>query len=673
MNENPHELEQPDTLRSDAEERLVQGRPIEAYTRSAEELLHELQVHQIELEMQNENLRESMLTLEESRDRYVDFYDFAPVGYLTLNPQGMIVEINLTGAAMLGIERSKLLQRPFSSFVAPEDSNYWRQHFIDALKHDNKQSCELDILTHSGRLHTQIDSVRLLKDQQTHPVVRIAMTDITRLKLTEAALHESAKHLRQFEQREIVQTSLDGYFIISTVDGRLLDVNDAYCHMTGYSQPELLTMCISDLNVDESPDEIAARIRKIVAVGHDRFETRHRHKKGHLIHLEASVTHSELDDGVSYVFVRDISKRKQAEELLRNSYEEIKDLYNNAACGYHSLDEHGIICRINDTELAWLGYTRDEIVGKVRLPDLMTPASRLAFQASFPRLKSRGFSHDLEVDLVRKDGSVLNGLINATAIYDSSGNYVMSRSSLTDISMLKQAEQQLHELTAHIQSVREEEKTHLAREIHDDLGGTLAALKIEANRLKRALAADKNPEQMMGCVDSMTEMIDSAMAFTRHIITDMRPSILDDLGLLAALEWQSGNFQKRTGIQCRVNCLSRNEPCELTCKDCSNKLDKTLSINLFRIFQESLSNVERHSHASRVEVGLHYDDKVTLSITDNGRGLPEGHTIAQTSYGIRGMRERAEQLGGEIYIGSPPDGGVSIKVMLPFPGAATNA
>ena len=157
-------------------------------------------------------------------------------------------------------------------------------------------------------------------------------------------------------------------------------------------------------------------------------------------------------------------------------------------------------------------------------------------------------------------------------------------------------------------------------------------------------------------INSMSQLLDSAVGVTRRIITDLRPAILDDLGLLAALEWQAEQFQKRTGISCRVNCVED----EFT-------LDNQHSIALFRIFQETLTNVARHSGASRVEVEYHCgDEEVMLSISDNGHGL-EGHSATPTSYGIRGMSERAEQLGGKIKFDSKPGGGFSVTVILPLP------
>ena len=228
-----------------------------------------------------------------------------------------------------------------------------------------------------------------------------------------------------------------------------------------------------------------------------------------------------------------------------------------------------------------------------------------------------------------------------------------------DITERKRTEQQLRELTAHLQTVREEEKASIAREIHDDLGGTLTALKMETYWLARKMPAEKEMVPLLEHVESMSGLLDSAVTVTRRIITELRPTILDDLGLLAALEWQAAQFHKRTGIECRVVGIE--------VENGEGTLDRTRSINLFRIFQEALTNVSRHSDASRVEVEFHHgDEEINLSIGDNGRGLPEGHIVSPTSYGMRSMFERVEQLGGRIKFDSPPGSGLRVTVRLPL-------
>jgi len=220
----------------------------------------------------------------------------------------------------------------------------------------------------------------------------------------------------------------------------------------------------------------------------------------------------------------------------------------------------------------------------------------------------------------------------------------------------RKSEKALSDLSAHLQTVREEEKASLAREIHDDLSGTLAAIKMDIYWLESRLPGGMETKQMLDRIKSMSQLLDGAVTATRNIIANLRPTILDDLGLLAALEWQAAQFRKRTGIECRVNCV----------EDKGN-MDKQQSIALFRIFQEALTNIARHSGASRVEVEFHHGEEgITLSIDDNGRGMAQQHGIAPGSYGLLGMAERVEQLGGRIKFDTPPGGGFNVTVILPL-------
>ena len=163
-------------------------------------------------------------------------------------------------------------------------------------------------------------------------------------------------------------------------------------------------------------------------------------KDGSEFHAELSISAVKVRDGWHAIgIIRDITERKQTETILRKSAEEIEDLYNHAPCGYHSLDKDGVICRINDTELAWLGYTRNEVVGKMKWSDLIASAGRQAFQEKFERFAEGGFIHDVEADIIRKDGTTFTGLISAKAICDPGGNYVMSWSTVFDITERKRA------------------------------------------------------------------------------------------------------------------------------------------------------------------------------------------------------------------------------------------
>ncbi len=165
----------------------------------------------------------------------------------------------------------------------------------------------------------------------------------------------------------------------------------------------------------------------------------------HKIILDSAVPLRRLDGSIrgAVTINQDITERKRSEDELRRSSNEIEDLYNHAPCGYHSLDENGLIIRMNDTELEWLGYSREEVVGKMRFPDLLTPDSLQIFQENFSRFKERGYVHDLEFTLKRKDGSVFPILLSGTAIRDTAGRYLASRSTLFDLTERKKLEREL--------------------------------------------------------------------------------------------------------------------------------------------------------------------------------------------------------------------------------------
>jgi PAS domain S-box-containing protein len=181
-------LEKPDTLRTKAEVQLACAQTTDGSPRLAEELLHELQVHQIELEMQKEELSRAQLALEESRDRYVDLYEFAPVGYFTLSREAQITSLNLTGAALLGEDRSKLLHRRFSRLVALADQDRWQQYFMHAMEHRDKQICELTLQRSDGtHFDARLDSLVIAADAAA-PALRITLTDNSARKQAEETL-----------------------------------------------------------------------------------------------------------------------------------------------------------------------------------------------------------------------------------------------------------------------------------------------------------------------------------------------------------------------------------------------------------------------------------------------------------------------------------------------------
>ena len=223
---------------------------------------------------------------------------------------------------------------------------------------------------------------------------------------------------------------------------------------------------------------------------------------------------------------------------------------------------------------------------------------------------------------------------------------------------LRRSEESLRALAAHLQSVREEERTRISREVHDELGQSLTALKMDLGWLVKRLPEDSGP--LAAKIADMGELIDATIKSVRRISAGLRPQVLDDVGLIGALQWQAREFQMRTGIRCKS---------ELPQEDI--KLDQEHATALFRIFQEVLTNVGRHAKATRVDIELRPDsDQLQLRISDNGRGIDEAAARSQKSLGLLGIRERAQLFGGGVEIKGVRGRGTTITVSLPMGGAA---
>ncbi len=220
--------------------------------------------------------------------------------------------------------------------------------------------------------------------------------------------------------------------------------------------------------------------------------------------------------------------------------------------------------------------------------------------------------------------------------------------------MKKDVQEQIRNLAAHIESARENERKVIAREIHDELGQALSTLKLELALLKDdvvndAVAAAKR-------IDNMSELLDETIRTVKNIITKIRPRLLDDLGLTAAIEWQAKEFQKHSGIVC-----------ELTITPEEMAVDAELSTALFRIFQETLTNAARHSHATRVTARLmQKNGTLEMHVDDNGRGIRQEEINDSKSFGLMGIQERVRNWGGNVEITGTPGKGTSVAVRIPF-------
>ena len=216
------------------------------------------------------------------------------------------------------------------------------------------------------------------------------------------------------------------------------------------------------------------------------------------------------------------------------------------------------------------------------------------------------------------------------------------------------------EFKNNLQNVKEQERARIAREIHDDLGGTLTAIKFDLLWLHQRL--HEGQPKLQEKVAAIDLLVDRALEATAKIARDLRPGILD-FGIVAAIEWQAREFQSRTGIRCETTFASEEIP-----------LDPDLSVNVFRIFQETLTNITKHANASVVRVAIGASNGwLNLEVRDNGRGITGSDMAKPKSFGIRGMLERARNLGGDIEIRGVPGQETTLSVRLPVTQACERA
>jgi len=326
-----------------------------------EELIHELRVHQVELETQAKELRRAQLDLEESRDKYLDLYDFAPVGYLTLNDTALITDVNLTGAKLLGVERKKLLMARFRKFIAPEDYDQWFRYFIKTRQRVKKQSCTLTLRRGEGSVFpARLDGVRIT-DSDGAVSVHITISDITDIRLTEAALRESEDRFRNvIDAADAYVFEIDAHGVITFISDRVKDI-------LGYKPQELIGKTPFDTMT--SPEEVA-RVSHIFGEYLKskrpirRMEHNCRSKDGRELML--TVTALPMFDAAGEITgyqgtVEDVTERKLAEDAMKESQERYVSLFDRSMDCLYLHDFEGNFIDANPVALELLGYSKDDI------------------------------------------------------------------------------------------------------------------------------------------------------------------------------------------------------------------------------------------------------------------------------------------------------------------------
>jgi PAS domain S-box-containing protein len=464
-------------LRQSAEEAL-ESRPIPerlgTTPEEAEEILHELRVHQIELEMQNEELRRAQLSLDAQREKYFYLFDLAPVGYLTLDNDGRVTDANLTAVGLLRVERQVLFGQPFSAFVLSEDRDELYLLYRDLAKSEQPQTRELRL----RRAHAK-DNSRAGEDyfwarlesrpqrtsgDETHSTW-MTFTDITKSKAAEDALVESEDKFKFFFGRSVVPKS------ITYLNGKV-QLNEAFCAMLGYT-PQELAEKTTWMGVTH-PDDVADTQRQmdLLLSGEKtwvRFEKRYVRKDGEIVWADVSSSLRRDDVGLPLYFmttVLDITEKRRAAEAALEEVARHKTIVQTAMDGFWLLDSDGILLEVNQAYCKMSGYSEDELVG-LHVSDLEVGESPEEIARHIEKVAAQGEDR-FESQHRGKDGRLFD--VDTSVRYrPSEGGWMAA--FFHDITVRKAAERELRANAARLQNLLAEREVNLAQ-----LAGSLSSI-----------------------------------------------------------------------------------------------------------------------------------------------------------------------------------------------------
>jgi PAS domain S-box-containing protein len=679
-------------------ERQLREQPVKKLSAAdhadAQRTLQELQIHQIELELQNEELKLTKAEVDAGLEKYTNLYDFAPVGYFTLGADGTIQQVNLTGTTIVGVQRSRLLGQRFGVLLDPKNRREFNDFLAQVFADEAKCSGDFELLRQDQPpLIVNIAAMCQSNERECHAVVM----DITERKAAELATARLAA---------IVEFSDDG-IISKNLNSIITSWNKGAEKIFGYTSAEIVGTSIMRLIPTErrnEEDHILTKIKSGDSVQH--FETRRLTKHGKLIDI--SVTASPIKDtqgeihGVSKT-VRDISERKRVEDILRRNEAIFSALFSQAPIGVYVIDDQLRMVQVNPRAMPifknvkpLLGRSFAEVIHILwskRVADAVEKHFRHTLKTGEPyqstefveRRKDTRVKEAFEWQIQRvilpsgehrvvcffndvterkraeetqRRVEVLaasNAKLKLEIIRRQAVETALKKSEHIAQALLKQSrllQRKLRESSHQNLLALENQRKEISHELHDKISQVLIGINVRLAVFTRTAGVD---EKAMAPV---RELVEQSVRIVHDYARELRPAMLDQLGLIPTLSTYINEIPKHKGRQIHFTATPDVED-----------LDNDKRTVLYRVAQEALINVGKHAHAHNVGVTLrHARGGVCLEITDDGKAF-DVDLLSSPQWsqrlGLTGMRERVEMVNGVFSILSTPGKGTTIRAVIP--------
>jgi PAS domain S-box-containing protein len=664
-------------------------------------LLHELEVHQIELDMQNKELRIARDEAEELLEKYTNLYDFAPVGYFTLAPDGTILLVNLTGSVLFGVERSKLRGRNFGTVLAPDQRAGFKAFLNRVFSGAGEQTDDFRINRKEAipRI-VNIEARRAVNGLECSAIV----VDISGRKWSEEKVRVS-----EIRYRRLFEAAHDGVLLLDPETCKITDANPFMTVLLGYPREQLIGKELFEIGLLK--DEPASRkmFRKLKVNHEVRYEDLPlESKSGHHQEVEV-VANLYQEDGHSVIQcnIRDITARKNAANILRRNEALFSALIEQAPVGVYVIDGRFRLQQANPMAMTvfenvhpligrgfsevircvWPKRVANQIIGHFQhtletgepyqapgfverrrdtgakevyewqLQRVTLPAGELGVVCFFNNIteRTKSESTQLRLDVLTAFNLKLKQEIARRQLVEED-----LRSNRQELSQLlrksRNQERQLRNLSHRMLHAQEEERKRVSRELHDVIAQALAGINVHLEGLNQGVTTD--PAGFQQQIARTQSLVEKAVDTVHRFARELRPTMLDDLGLIPALKDFMEGFMKETGIRVSLNTTAYVEPPTMI-----------LRTVLYRIAQEALTNVARHSKASRAELDIEcLDGVIRMKVSDNGQGFETSGTSARrksNGLGLLGMRERVEMVGGTFKLQSARGKATSVQVEVP--------